>query len=150
MEAGDFGGNIWPRLLDLFPDQKPIGRKNMNSWEDQKFVAAVKKAGRKNLIISALWTEVCLVFPALQAMTDGFYVYAVEDASGGTSVVAHDAAMRRMAQAGAVPLTALQVLLEYQRDWARDEHYDEVMATAKTYCNIYGLGVENDMAKLRQ
>ena len=78
--------------------------------------------------------------PALQALTDGYFVYAVEDASGGVSIVGHHAALRRMEQAGAVSVTALQVLLEFQRDWARNEHYDEVIRAVKAHCNLFGLG----------
>jgi nicotinamidase-related amidase len=133
---------MWPQLLDLFPDQTPVERSSMNSWDDKKFVAAVTKTGRKNLVIAALWTEACLTFPALQAMAEGYSVYAVEDACGGTSVVAHNAAMRRLEQAGAVPVTAMQVLLEFQRDWARKEHYDEVMSIVKEHGGAYGQGVE--------
>jgi nicotinamidase-related amidase len=142
VESQEVTGNITPKLLDLFPDQMPIERSSMNSWESKEFVAAVKKTGRKNLIIAALWSEVCLAMPALQALTDGYSVYAVEDASGGTSPVAHDAAIRRIEQAGAVSVTALQVLLEFQRDWARREHYDEVMSVVKEHCGAYGEGVE--------
>jgi nicotinamidase-related amidase len=137
-----FAGNLLPELLELFPEQTPIARSTMNSWDSADFVAAVKKTGRRNLVIAALWIEVCLVMPALQALTDGYFVYAVEDASGGMSPVAHHAALRRLEQAGAVPVTALQVLLEFQRDWARSEHYDEVIRTAKEHCSVYGLGVE--------
>jgi len=142
VESQEVTGNITPKLLDLFPDQTPIERSSMNSWESKEFVAAVKKTGRKNLIIAALWSEVCLAMPALQALTDGYSVYAVEDASGGTSPIAHDAAIRRIEQAGAVSVTALQVLLEFQRDWARREHYDEVMSVVKEHCGAYGEGVE--------
>ena len=142
VESKGFFGNIWPQLLDIFPAQQPIERSTMNSWEDEKFVAAVKATGRKKLVMAALWTEVCLAFPALEAMQAGFEVYAVEDASGGTTVTAHNAAMRRIEQAGAVPMTALQVLLEYQRDWARKETYDAVLATVKEHCGAYGQGVE--------
>jgi nicotinamidase-related amidase len=92
--------------------------------------------------MAALWTEVCLAFPALEALKAGYEVYAVEDASGGTSETAHNAAMRRIEQAGVVPVTSLQVLLEYQRDWARKETYDEVIATVKEHCGAYGQGVE--------
>jgi nicotinamidase-related amidase len=88
--------------------------------------------------------------PALQALTDGYFVYAVEDASGGMSHVAHHAALRRMEQAGAVSVTALQVLLEFQRDWARTEHYDEVIATMKAHCSIYGVDVDHAITNLRQ
>jgi nicotinamidase-related amidase len=142
VESKGFSGNMWPQLLDIFPDQQPVERSSMNSWEDEKFVAAVKATGRKKLIMAALWTEVCLAFPALEAMQAGFEVYAVEDASGGTTVTAHNAAMRRIEQAGAVPVTALQVLLEYQRDWARKETYNDVLAVVKEHCGAYGQGVE--------
>ncbi len=142
VETKSFSGNIWPQLLDLFPDNPIIERSSMNSWDDGKFVEAVKAAGRNKLIIAALWTEVCLAFPTLDALKAGYEVYAVEDASGGTSAVAHDAAMRRVEQAGAVPMTSLQVLLEYQRTWARKETYNEVIAAVKEHCGAYGQGVE--------
>lgn len=142
VETKSFSGNMWPQLLDIFPGQEPVERSSMNSWEDAKFVEAVKATGRKKLIMAALWTEVCLAFPALEAMEAGYEVYAVEDASGGTSLAAHSAAMRRVEQAGAVPMTALQVLLEYQRDWAHKETYNDVMAVVKEHCGAYGQGVE--------
>jgi len=142
VESEGFGGNITPRLLDLFPDQTPIERSSMNSWDCQELVTAVRKTGRKNFLIAALWSEACLAFPALQMLEEGYGVYAVEDASGGTSKTAHDAAIRRIEQAGAVSVTALQVLLELQRDWGRKEHYDEVMAVVKEHCGAYGQGVE--------
>ncbi|NJO42964.1 MAG: hydrolase, partial [Cyanobacteria bacterium RU_5_0] len=127
VETESFSGYMWPQLLAIFPDQVPIERTSMNSWEDTNFVAEVKRIGRKKLVIAALWTEVCLTFPALQALDAGYEVYMVVDASGGTSQVAHDAAIQRMIQAGAVPVTWQQVLLEYQRDWAHKETYEPVM-----------------------
>jgi nicotinamidase-related amidase len=142
VESKGFSGNMWPQLLDIFPNQEPIERSSMNSWEDEKFVAAVKATGRKKLVMAALWTEVCLAFPALQALTAGYEVYGVEDASGGTSVTAHNAAMRRIEQAGVVPVTALQVLLEFQRDWARQDTYDAVIEVVKEHGGAYGQGVE--------
>ena len=142
VESASFSGNTWPALLDLFPELEPIERSSMNSWDDKYFVEAVKRTGRKNLVMSALWTEACLTFPALDALNDGYSVFAVEDSSGGTSRAAHEAAMRRIEQAGAVPVTALQVLLELQRDWARKEHYDEVMSIVKEHSGAYGQGVE--------
>lgn len=142
VESKAFSGNITPQLLDVFPDQTPIERSSMNAWDSKEFVSAVKKTARRNLLIAALWSEVCLAMPALQALTDGYAVYAVEDASGGASLVAHAAAIRRIEQAGAVSVTALQVLLEFQRDWARKEHYDEVMAVVRKHCGAYGQGVE--------
>ncbi|HEY3491142.1 MAG TPA: hydrolase [Candidatus Deferrimicrobiaceae bacterium] len=137
-----FSGYMWPQILDLFPGQEPVERTSMNSWEDEKFVAAVKATGRKKLVMAALWTEVCLAFPALGAIKAGYEVYAVEDASGGTTPIAHNAAMRRVEQAGAVPMTSLQVLLEYQRDWSRTETYDAVLGVVKEHCGAYGQGVE--------
>lgn len=142
VETETFSGYMWPQLLDVFPGQAPIERTSMNSWEDAGFLAAVKATGRKKLVIAALWTEVCLAFPAIQAMEAGFEVYAVEDASGGTSEVAHRAAMDRVVQAGAVPVTAIQVLLELQRDWARRDTYDAVMKVALEHTGAYGQGVE--------
>jgi nicotinamidase-related amidase len=142
VETKGFSGNTWPVLLDLFPELEPVERSSMNSWDDKYFVEAVKRTGRKNLVMAALWTEACLTFPALDALNDGYSVFAVEDASGGTSRSAHEAAMRRIEQAGAVPVTALQVLLELQRDWARKEHYDEVISIVKEHSGAYGQGVE--------
>ncbi|MEK6259704.1 MAG: hydrolase [Planctomycetota bacterium] len=142
VETASFSGPMWPQLLDVFPEQNPIERTSMNSWDDKAFVAAVEKTGRKKLVMAALWTEVCLTFPAIQAMEAGYEVYAVADASGGTSVMAHDYAMQRIVQAGAVPVTALQVLLEFQRDWARKETYDDVIGIVKEHCGAYGQGVE--------
>lgn len=142
VETRSFSGNMWPQLLDIFAEQNPIERSSMNSWEDPAFVAAVEATGRKKLVMAALWTEVCLAFPALEAIRAGYEVYAVEDASGGTSLIAHNAAMRRLEQAGVVPVTALQVLLEYQRDWARKETYDAVIEVVKEHTGAYGQGVE--------
>jgi nicotinamidase-related amidase len=142
VETTSFSGNFWPQVLDIFPDQEPVERSSMNSWEDAKLVEAVAATGRKKLIMAALWTEVCLTFPALEALQAGYEVYAVEDASGGTSITAHNAAMRRIEQAGAVPVTALQVLLEYQRDWARKDTYNAVIEVVKEHCGAYGQGVE--------
>jgi nicotinamidase-related amidase len=142
VETKSFSGNMWPQLLDVFPGQEPVERSSMNSWEDAKFVEAVAATGRKKLVMAALWTEVCLTFPALEALKAGYEVYAVEDASGGTSVTAHNAAMRRVEQAGVVPVTSLQVLLEYQRDWARKDTYNDVIAVVKELCGAYGQGVE--------
>ncbi len=109
----------------------------MNSWEDAKFVEAVEKTGRKKLVISALWTEVCLTFPALMARKDGYEVYAVTDTSGGTSVDTHERSVQHMVQAGAIPVTWQQVLLEYQRDWSRKETHDAVMDLARDFMDIH-------------
>ncbi|MNF76319.1 nicotinamidase/pyrazinamidase [compost metagenome] len=142
VETESFSGYIWPELLGVFPGQQPIERTSMNSWEDEKFVAAVKATGRKKLIMAALWTEVCLTFPALEAIEAGYEVYIVTDASGGTSQEAHDMAVQRMIQAGAIPVTWQQVLLEYQRDWSKRESYDAVMDLVREHSGAYGMGVD--------
>jgi len=139
VETRGFSGQVTPQLLGLFPDARPIKRTSMNSWDNEEFVRAVKKTGRKNFLMAALWSEACLTFPALQMLEEGYGIYVVEDASGGVSANAHQAAIRRMEQAGAVSVTALQVLLEFQRDWSRKEHYDEVMAVVQEHCNSCGL-----------
>jgi nicotinamidase-related amidase len=141
IESKGFRGNITPQLLDLFPDQVPIERTSMNAWDSKDFMAAVKGTGRRNFLIAALWSEACLAFPALQMLEEGYGIYAVEDASGGTSQAAHAAAIRRIEQAGAVSLTALQVLLEFQRDWARKDHYEEVLTVVKEHCGAYAHAV---------
>ncbi|MFP5214011.1 MAG: hydrolase [Acidobacteriota bacterium] len=142
VETKSFSGYTWPQILKVFPDVEPIERTSMNSWEDARFVEAVKRTGRRKLVIAALWTEVCLVFPVLQALQAGYDVYIVTDASGGTSVEAHNMAVERMIQAGAVPVTWLQVLLEFQRDWARRETYDAVIDIVKEHTGAYGAGVD--------
>ncbi len=115
------GGYIIKGLQDVFPDQKPINRTFINTWEDPNVIDVVKKSGRKQLILAALWTEICLAMPAIQALGEGYEVFIVTDASGGVTAEAHDMAVRRMVQAGAVPISWLAVLSEWQRDWARTE-----------------------------
>ena len=115
------GGYLLKALQDVFPDQKPINRTFINAWQDKRVVDAVKKTGRKKLVIAALWTEICLAMPVLHALGDGYDVYFVADASGGVSVEAHEMAVRRMIQAGAVPMTWMAVQGEWQRDWARED-----------------------------
>jgi nicotinamidase-related amidase len=117
----DRGGKLIKGLQEVFPDQKPIDRTWINTWEDSRVVDAVKKTGRKKLIIAALWSEVCLAMPAIQAAGEGYEVYAVTDASGGVSAEAHEMAVRRMVMAGVVPITWLAVAAELQRDWARQD-----------------------------
>jgi len=136
-----FSGPIFPEIQAVFPDQKPIDRTTMNAWEDKRFYDAVKQTGRKKLVMASLWTEVCLVEPVLSALDEGFEVYIVTDASGGVSRDAHAMAVQRMIQAGATPVTWLQVMLEYQRDWARQNTYDAVVNVAKEHGGAYGLGI---------
>jgi nicotinamidase-related amidase len=131
LQSREFSGNLIPQLLEMFPGQSLIRRSSMNAWDDPAFVAAVKNTGRRNFLMAGLWSEACLAFPALQMLEEGYGVYIVMDASHGANQVAHEAALRRIEQAGGVSLTALQLLLEFQRDWARTEHYDQVMAIVK-------------------
>lgn len=114
------GGYLIKGLQDVFPEQKPINRTFINTWEDPKVTDIVKKSGRKQLILAALYTEICLAMPAIQALGEGYEVFIVTDASGGVSAEAHDMAVRRLVQAGAVPITWFAVAAEWQRDWARD------------------------------
>ena len=139
--AKTFSGPLIPQLQAVFPDQKPIDRTTMNSWEDKNFVAAIEKTNRKKLVIAALWTEVCLAFPAITAIQAGYEVYAVVDASGATTLEAHKTAIQRMMQVGVIPVTWVQVLCELQRDWARSETYAAVLSLAKEHAGAYGLGV---------
>src|SRR6476660_6981459 len=120
------GGEIFKQIQAVFPDQKPIDRSFINSWEDRRVVEAVKKTGRKKLVIAALWSEMCLAMPAIHAMGDGFDVYVVPDASGGVTVESHDMAIRRLVAAGVQPITWLALTGELQRDWARTEKLKEV------------------------
>ncbi|QTE34733.1 hydrolase [Mucilaginibacter gossypii] len=115
------GGYLLKQLQDVFPDQKPINRTFINTWEDGRVVDWVKQTGRKKVVIAALWTEICLAFPAIQAAGEGYEVYAVTDASGGTSLEAHEVAVQRMVQAGVTPITWMVFGAELQRDWARLE-----------------------------
>src|ERR1700741_5155985 len=117
----DRGGKLIKGLQDVFQDQKPIDRTWINTWQDERVVDAVKKPGRKKLVMAALWTEICPPMPAIQAAGEGYEVYAVTDASGGVSVEAHEMAIRRMVMAGVVPMTWMAVAGELQRDWARQE-----------------------------
>ena len=120
------GGVIFKQIQAVFPDLKPINRTFINAWEDRRVVEAVKRTGRKKLVIAALWTEMCLAMPAIHAMGDGYDVYVVTDASGGVTPEAHDMAIRRLVTAGAQPITWLGLAGELQRDWARTEHLAEV------------------------
>jgi nicotinamidase-related amidase len=146
--AKSFSGPIFSNVQEVFPDYSPIDRTTMNSWEDPKVVEAVRQTDRRKLVMAALWTEVCLATAALSALEDGFEVYIVTDASAGVTVEAHEMAVQRMIQAGAVPVTWLQVLLEWQRDWARQETYNAVMSVAKEHAGGYGLGINYAKAML--
>src|SRR5205814_9696364 len=131
VETKSFSGYIWPQLLDVFPGQPVVERSSMNSWDDPGFRNAIEATGRKNIIMTGLWTEVCVTWPAIEMIGAGYNVYVVEDCCGATSVAAQEAALSRMVQAGAIRLTTIPALLEWQRDWARKEHYNNLMVLIK-------------------
>jgi len=142
VETQGFSGNTWPQLLAALGNPAPIERSSMNSWDDKNFVAAVQKTNRKKIVLAGLWTETCVALPTIQMIHDGYEVFVVEDCCGDVSALAHDNAMKRVVQAGARPVTALSVMLEWQRDWANKETYDAVMDIAKNHFGVYGVGVE--------
>lgn len=142
VETKSFSGNMWPQISAVFPGQEPIERSSMSSWDDRSFVGAIDKSGRKKIVLAGLWTETCVALPTVQALHDGYEIYVVEDCCGDVSVLARENAMKRMIQAGAKPVTALSVMLEWQRDWAERDTYDAVMDIVKTHCGAYGVGVE--------
>jgi len=143
VETESFSGHTFPELLNVFPEAPLLERTSMNSWDDQKVRDALAANHRKKIIVSGLWTEVCNITFAFGAMLEGDYeIYMVVDASGGTSKEAHDYAMQRMIQAGVVPVTWQQVLLEWQRDWAHRETYDAVMDIVREHSGAYGMGVD--------
>ena len=129
------GGYLIKQLQDVFPEQKPIDRTFINTWEDERVVAWVRRTGRKKIVMAALWTEICLAMPVIQALGEGYEVYIVTDASGGVSVEAHEMAIQRMVQAGAVPITWTVFGSELQRDWARTA---TVAALAQTLVDHMG------------
>ncbi|MEM6305477.1 MAG: hydrolase [Pseudomonadota bacterium] len=146
VETEAFSGHTYPELLDVFPDAPLLERTSMNSWDDQKVRDALAKnaaQGRTKVIVSGLWTEVCNTTFALSCLAATDYeIYMVADASGGTSLDAHNYAMDRMVQAGVVPMTWQQVLLEWQRDWARRDTYDAVIGLVQEHSGAYGMGVD--------
>jgi nicotinamidase-related amidase len=146
VETESFSGHTYPELLDVFPDAPLLERTSMNSWDDQKVRDALAKnaaEGRKKVIVSGLWTEVCNTTFALSCLADTDYeIYMVADASGGTTLEAHNYAMDRMVQVGVVPVTWQQVLLEWQRDWARKDTYGAVIALVSEHSGAYGMGID--------
>jgi nicotinamidase-related amidase len=142
VESHGFSGIMWPQIQAIFPGTVPIERSTMNAWDDEAFVAAIKKTGKKKIVLCGLWTETCVALPTIQALFDGYEVFVVEDCCGDVSQLSHINAMTRMVQAGAKPVTALSVMLEWQRDWAIRETYDAVMDIARNHCGAYGVGVE--------
>jgi nicotinamidase-related amidase len=136
-----FSGPMFDEIKEAFPDARFFDRTSMNTWEDEAVIGEVNRIGKGRIVMAGLWTSVCIVGPALSALDQGFEVYVIADACGDISEEAHERAMERMVQAGARPMTAVQYLLELQRDWARSETYDATTGVAKRYAGAYGLGI---------
>ncbi|MBB5986692.1 isochorismatase family protein [Sphingobium lignivorans] len=136
-----FSGPMFTEVTDPFPGQALLDRTSMNTWEDAAVIDEVNRIGKTRLVFAGLWTSVCIVGPVLSAIDQGFETYVITDACGDVSEEAHERAVARMIQAGARPMTALQYLLELQRDWARGETYDLTTGIARKWGGAYGLGV---------
>ena len=136
-----FSGPMFDEIKAAFPGQAMLDRTSMNTWEDAAVIEKINEIGKTRIVLSGLWTGVCIVGPALSAIDQGFEVYVIADACGDVSTEAHERAMQRMVQAGAQPMTSLQYLLELQRDWARTDTYDMTTGIARKLGGAYGLGV---------
>jgi nicotinamidase-related amidase len=130
--ASGQGKPTLPELAGLLADDKPLDRTTVNSWEDIEFVDAVHATGRRKLIFLALWTEICMAFTALDALREGYEVYPVVDAIGGTSPEAHRAGLDRVIQAGGQPISWISLACELQRDWARLDTVQEIIEIVLT------------------
>jgi len=137
-----FSGPMFDEVVAPFAGQKMLDRTSMNSWEDAAVIDEVNRIGKGRVVLGGLWTSVCIVGPALSALDQGFEVYVVTDACGDVSIEAHERAVARMVQAGAIPLTAVQYLLELQRDWARGETYGLTTGIAMKLGGAYGIGIK--------
>jgi nicotinamidase-related amidase len=138
--AKSFSGDMVPEVQSVFPEYRPIDRTSMNSWEDANFRKAIEATGRKKIVIAGLWTEVCVSFPTIQMIDEGYEIYVPTDACGDVTPEAHERAVQRIIQAGAVPMTSFQYMFELQRDWARSETYEGCMDILKAH-SAYGIGV---------
>jgi len=139
-----FSGPVFPEIQEFYPESTSgyVDRTTMNTWEDLNAHRAITGKNKKKIVMAGLWTSVCIVGPTLSALSEGYDVYVITDASGDVSQEAHDQAMTRMVQAGAKPMTSLQYLLELQRDWARQETYKAVNDLVVKYGGSYGIGVQ--------
>lgn len=136
-----FSGPMFDEIKAAFPGQAMLDRTSMNTWEDAAVIKKINEIGKTRIVLSGLWTGVCIVGPALSAIEQGFEVYVIADACGDVSTEAHERAIQRMVQAGAQPMTSLQYLLELQRDWARTDTYDMTTGIARKLGGAYGLGI---------
>jgi nicotinamidase-related amidase len=139
--AKTFSGPMFEEIVAAFPGAKMLDRTTMNNWEHSAVIAEVNRIGKGRIVLAGLWTSVCIAGPALSALGQGFEVYVITDACGDVSEEAHERAIARMVQAGVRPMTALQYLLELQRDWARNETYAMTTSVATAFGGAYGLGL---------
>lgn len=139
-----FSGPVFPEIEAFYPQATSgyIDRTSMNTWEDEAAYKAITATGKKKIVLAGLWTGVCIVGPALSAITEGYDVYVITDACGDVSTEAHERAVQRMIQFGAKPMTSIQYILELQRDWARQETYVAVTDLMKKYGGAYGIGIQ--------
>lgn len=139
-----FSGPVFPEIEEFYPQATSnyIDRTSMNTWEDEAAYKAITGPGKKKIVLAGLWTGVCIVGPALSALSEGYEVYAITDACGDVSTEAHERAVQRMVHSGVKPITSVQYLLELQRDWARQETYVAVTDLMKKYGGAYGIGIQ--------
>jgi len=144
-----YSGPLMPAVQAAIPGIVSIDRRNMNLWEDESARQAVEKTGRRRLLVSGLLTEACVSFPVLSALAEGYEVFVVADACGGLTPTSHDLALRRLEAAGAQMTSWIQVLLEFQRDWTRQETYGGARAIVEAHGGGYGIGLAyaRDMIK---
>lgn len=136
-----FSGPIFDEIKDAFPNGEVTDRTSMNTWEDANVIKRVNAIGKDRIVFAGLWTSVCIVGPVASAIDQGYAVYVIADACGDVSAEAHNRAMERMIQLGAIPVTSLQYMLELQRDWARTETYELTTGIARKWGGAYGLGI---------
>ena len=135
-----FSGPFMPEVTDLFPGQDVVDRTSINAWLDAGFRRAVEATQRRKIVLAGLWTEACVMFPTLDLLKAGYQVHVPTDACGDVTAEAHERAVQRLVQAGAVPMTSLQVCFELQQDWARGETYEKVMDILRAH-TPYGIQV---------
>jgi nicotinamidase-related amidase len=137
-----FSGPVFPEVSEFYPANTYIDRTTMNCWEDGNAYKAIAARNKKRIVMTGLWTSVCIAGPALSAKAEGYDVYVITDACGDVSKEAHEMAINRMVQAGIKTMTSMQYLLELQRDWARGETYKAVTDLVKKYGGAYGIGIQ--------
>lgn len=146
-----FSGPVFPEILSVYPPASSgyVDRSTMNPWEDAGAHKAITAKGRKKLVMTGLWTGVCVALPVLSAIQEGYEVYVITDASGDLTLEAHEMAIQRMIKAGAIPMTSAQYVLELQRDWGRADTYDAVTRLFHDFGGAYGIGLQYAKAALK-